>query len=371
MKSKYRRIVVKAGTSVLTGGGEKLDLDNMTSLVAQIAQLHDRNIELILVSSGAIAAGRHVLGLPEGRRDISFRQVLAAIGQSHLMRTYDELFSRHAIKVAQALLTRNDFGNRQDYLNVRNTLMALLELKVLPVVNENDVVAMEEIGEVFGDNDRLSALVANLVDADLLVILTDTGGLYTDDPHVNPEAQLVRHVNRVDSKVEALAVRHYKSTSRGGMSTKLEAAKLATASGVTMVICNGAEPDVLARLIAGEELGTLFSPIADKMESRKRWMLSGLSTYGEIVIDQGAVAALKEGKRSLLPAGVKEVRGRFHRGDIVYIVECGGSRLACGIVNYSASDSDKIRGSRSDQIYRILGYHYGQEIVHRNNMVLL
>ena len=371
VESRYRRIVVKAGTSVLTGGGERLELGTMISLVGQMAQLHGRGTELILVSSGAIAAGRHVLGAAQERRDISFRQVLAAVGQSHLMRTYDQLFASHGIKVAQALLTRNDFLDRQGYLNVRNTLMALLELKVVPVVNENDVVAVEEIGEVFGDNDRLSALVANLVDADLLAILTDTDGLYTDDPHLNPQARLVPRVERVDTAIESLAGLHHNPTARGGMPSKLEAAKLATASGVTMVICNGAEPDVLLRLAGGEELGTLFSPMTDKMESRKRWMLSGLSSHGEIVVDKGAASALREGKRSLLPAGVKEVRGDFHRGDIVYIVGPEGSRVACGIANYSASDSDRIRGSRSDRIQSVLGYHYGQEVVHRNNMVLL
>ena len=370
-KLLYHRIVVKAGTSVLTAGDDRLDLGVIEELVGQIAQLQRRGAQVILVTSGAIASGKEALGTTRERRDVPFRQVLAAVGQSHLMRIYDQLFAFYGIKVAQALLTRNDFLDRQGYLNVRNTLIALLEMKVMPVVNENDVVAVEEIEEVFGDNDRLSALVANLVDADLLAVLTDTDGLYTADPHLEPEARLVHRVERVDSSIEALAGKHRNPGARGGMPTKLEAAKLASASGVSMVICNGVEPNVLLRLSEGEELGTLFLPVSNKMESRKRWMLSVLSNRGEIVIDQGAVSALLENNRSLLPAGVKEVRGDFHRGDIVYIVGPDSSRVACGMANYSAADMARIKGARSDGIDRVLGYHYGQEAVHRNNMVLL
>ena len=368
---RYRRVVVKAGTSVLTGGSDRLDMDVMSDLTRQIAGVHSAGVEVLLVTSGAVAAGRHSLGFPRERRDIPFRQVLAAVGQGRLMHAYEQLFAEHGVKVAQAVLTYTDLSDRQGYLNVRNTLLALLELGVVPILNENDVVAVDEIGEVFGDNDRLSALVANLVDADLLAILTDTEGLYTDDPRINPDAQLLRRVERIDASVVAMASRHRNAHARGGMPTKLEAAKLATSSGIAAVICDGREDRLLHRLTAGEEVGTLFPPTASRMESRKRWMLSGLSARGEIVVDEGAASALQDRHRSLLPAGVKDVGGEFRRGDIVYIVGPGVGKLACGIANYSSGDVGKIKGSRSDRILGLLGYHYGEEVVHRNNMVLL
>ena len=367
----YRRVVVKAGTTVLTGGSDRLDMDVMSDLTRQIADLHSAGVEVLMVTSGAVAAGRHSLGFPRERRDIPFRQVLAAVGQGHLMHAYEQLFAEHGVRVAQAVLTYTDLSDRQGYLNVRNTLLALLELGVVPILNENDVVAVDEIGEVFGDNDRLSALVANLVDADLLAILTDTEGLYTEDPRINADADLLRRVERIDASVEAMASRHRNAHARGGMPTKLEAAKLATSSGIATVICNGREEDLLRRLTSGEEVGTLFLPTASRMESRKRWMLSGLSARGEIVVDEGAASALQDRHRSLLPAGVKDVGGEFRRGDIVYVVGPGAGKLACGIANYSSGDVKKIKGSRSDRIQGLLGYHYGEEVVHRNNMVLL
>ena len=228
MLLKYKRLVVKAGTSVLTGGTDRLDLEVMSGLVGQIARLHGLGAEVILVTSGAVAAGGRTLSISHGRKDIPFRQVLAAVGQGHLIHVYEQLFAQHSISVAQALLTWKDLSDRQGYLNVRNTLLALLELGVVPVLNENDVVAVDEIGEVFGDNDRLSALVSNLVDANLLAILTDTAGLYTADPRVDPNAQLIPRVEKVDAAIEALAGGHRNPQARGGMSTKLEAARLAT-----------------------------------------------------------------------------------------------------------------------------------------------
>ena len=371
----YNRIVVKAGTSVLTGDSQSLDLEILAELVGQIARLHAQGAEVLLVTSGAVAAGRQALSMAQERRDIPFRQVLAAVGQSRLMEVYQQLFSRHGILVAQALLTWKDLSDRQGYLNVRNTLLALLERRVVPVLNENDVVAPDEIGEVFGDNDNLSALVANLVDADVLEILTNTEGLYTADPQVDSDARLIKRVDRVDSNIESLAGKHRNPDARGGMPTKVEAARLATSSGIAAIICNGRERDVLVRLAQGEEIGTLFLPTSTRMESRKRWMLSGLSNRGEIQVDQGAARALQQQNRSLLPAGVNGIQGAFQRGDIVYIVSPGPDtepqKLACGIANYSSQDIDTIKGVRSDRIQGILGYHYGQEVVHRNNMVLL
>ena len=365
------RLVVKAGTGVLTGGADRLDYEIMAALVGQIAQLHAGGTEVILVTSGAVAAGKQVLGPSKEGKDIHFRQVLAAVGQSRLMRSYDELFLAHQITVAQGLLTRNDLSDRQGYLNIRNTLLALLELRVVPILNENDVAAVDELRAGFGDNDRLSGLVANLVDADLLAILTDTDGLYTSDPDVDPDARLISRVDKVDDSIEAVAGKHLEPGARGGMPTKLEAAKLTTSSGIPTMICNGRKPDILLRLAQGEEIGTLFLPTAEKMESRKRWMLSSLSNQGEIWVDSGATVALKKDNRSLLPAGVKGVAGEFSRGDVVYISASEGGKVACGIANYSSKDINRIKGSRSDRIQGILGYNYGQEVVHRNNMVLL
>ena len=308
----YRRIVVKAGTNVLTGGGNSLDLELMASLVEQVAGLRHIDMEVLLVTSGAIAAGGHVLDIGSQREDIPSRQALAAVGQSRLMHTYEQLFVRHSITVAQALLSRGDIMDREGYLNVRNTLLALLELKVIPIINENDVVAVEEIGvDVFGDNDNLSAMVANLVDADLLIMLSDIDGLYTADPHEYSRAVLIPRVERVDQAIEALAGANHSLRSRGGMQAKLDAIKLATASGVAVALVNGRERQVVPRLAAGESVGTFFAPTGSRVESRKRWMLSGLSTRGRIVVDAGAAEALGTNHRSLLPAGVKGVDGEF------------------------------------------------------------
>ena len=260
-QGQYRRIVVKAGTNVLTGGGDSLDMELMASLVEQVAGLRRRGIEVLLVTSGAIAAGGHVLDDGGQREDIPSRQALAAVGQSRLMHTYEQLFEKHGIIVAQALLSRGDIMDWEGYLNVRNTLLALLEWKVVPIINENDVVAVEEIGvDVFGDNDKLSAMVADLVDADLLIMLSDIDGLYTADPHEDSKAVLIPRVERVDQAIEALAGVHHSHRSRGGMQSKLEAIKLATASGVAVGLVNGRESQVVSRLVEGESVGTFFAP---------------------------------------------------------------------------------------------------------------
>jgi len=344
----------------------------MSSLVAQVAQLHKQGLELLIVSSGAITSGRYKLGLTRKLRGVPFKQVLASVGQSRLMYVYEQLFSRHDIIVAQALLTRADLSDRAGYLNARNTLLALLELGVLCVVNENDVVAVDELEEArFGDNDNLSAMVANLIDADLLLLLSDTAGLYTADPHRDADARLIPQVDRIDSEIERLAAGTSGKLGVGGMITKIEAARLATASGVTVVIADGRETDVILQLAAGKAIGTRFMPTSSKLESRKRWMLSGLSTRGKLVVDSGAALALKKQKRSLLAAGIRDVRGDFQRGDIVNIYDPKGSRLGCGITNYGSADIETIKGAHSDKIATLLGYDYGSEVVHRNNLVVL
>lgn len=367
----YKRIVAKFGTSLLTGGSNQLSETVMTGLVGQIAELHKQGAEILVVTSGAIASGRHKLGITRRIRGIPYKQVMAAVGQSRLMYTYEQLFNRHNINVAQALLTRADLCDRAGYLNTRNTLLALLELGVICIINENDVVAVEEIeGARFGDNDNLSAMVSNLVDADLLAILTDIDGLYTADPRRVPGAQLIKEVEKVDESLFNLASGSRSGLGTGGMVTKLEAARVATACGVTMVIANGNEPDVLLRLASGEMAGTRFLPVRSKLESRERWLLSGLSTRGKLVVDAGAAAALKKQNSSLLAAGIIEFEGTFHRGDVVNIFSTDGVRLGSGITNYGADDIEKIKGVHSRKIAGLLGYDYGAEVIHRNNLVI-
>lgn len=368
----YQRMVVKFGTGLVTGGSDRLNPDIMSGLVAQVAELQGQGRELIIVSSGAIASGRHKLGISRKVRGIPYKQVLAAVGQSRLMHFYDGLFSQYQITVAQALLAKADLADRAGYLNARNTLLALLEIRVLPIVNENDVVAVDEIKEArFGDNDNLSAMVANLVDADLLLILSDIAGLYTADPHLYPEARLIPQVDRIDAEIEKLAAGTTSSLAIGGMVTKIEAARLATASGVTVVVADGREPEVILRVAGGEAVGTRFLPTTSRLESRKRWMLSGLSTRGKLVVDSGAATALKKRQGSLLAAGIKRATGNFQQGDIVNIYDPQGSHLGCGITNYSSADIEIIKGAHSGEIATLLGHDYGSEVVHRNNLVVL
>ncbi|MDP2919830.1 MAG: glutamate 5-kinase [Dehalococcoidia bacterium] len=368
----YKRIVAKFGTSLLTAGTTRLNLEKMSDLVSQLARLHGQGADVVAVTSGAIAAGGEKLGMTKRVRDIPYKQVLAAVGQGRLMNVYERLFDQHGITVAQALLTRADLCDRLGYLNARNTLLTLLEMGVIPIVNENDVVAVEEIeGARFGDNDNLSAMVANLIDADLLLIMTDIEGLYTADPNRNPEAKLIPLVEKIDSRIEGLVSGTTSGLGTGGMVTKIEAAKMATACGVNVVIANGRQPDVLLRLAAGEATGTRFLPAPVRLDSRERWMLSGLRTHGTLTVDTGAALALKRQKRSLLAAGIKEVEGNFRRGDIVNIQDPQGLRLGCGITNYDADELREIKGIHSAEIGARLGHDYGAEVVHRNNLVVI
>jgi glutamate 5-kinase len=367
----YSRIVAKFGTGLITSGSDNLDLSIMSGLVKQVAQLQHQGKSLIVVSSGAVAAGSERLGGIRERKGTPFKQVLASIGQGYLMHTYEQLFSQHGMTIAQALLTKEDISDRAGYLNARNTLLALMELDVVCIVNENDVIAIDEIEQFkFGDNDNLSAMVCNLVDADLLVLLSDISGLYTADPHYNPEAQLIPRVDKIDAEIERLASDTTNWRGIGGMITKIEAARLATSSGTDVIIADGREPDILLRIAGGESLGTLFPAQVNKMESRKRWMLSGLACKGKLVVDEGATAALKQQSKSLLPAGILDVRGKFQRGDIVDIFDKAGKHIACGIANYGSNDILAIKGAHSDKIPGLLGHDYGDEVIHRNNMVM-
>ncbi|MBN1643564.1 MAG: glutamate 5-kinase [Dehalococcoidales bacterium] len=368
----YRRIVAKFGTSLLTSGSDCLNQKRMADLVAQLAQLHAKGVELVVVTSGAIAAGREKLGLGKKVKDIPYKQVLAAVGQGRLMNAYETLFEAHGITVAQALLTKSALADRAGYLNTRNTLLALLEMGVIPIINENDVVAVDEIQEArFGDNDNLSAMVANLIDADLLLILTDIDGLYTADPHRDSSARLIPVVEKVGGQIAKLASGSTSGLGTGGMVTKIEAAGLATASGVTVVIANGGKRDVLFRIAGGEAIGTKFLPVKSRLDSRQRWMLSGLRTRGKLVVDAGAATALKKYKRSLLAAGIKQLEGNFQRGDIVAVYDPQGVKIGSGITNYSTAELESIKGAHSEDISSLLGYESGSEVIHRNNLVIL
>jgi len=388
--SRSQRLVVKVGTNTLTGGEDRLSRPQMSAVARQIASLMRDGHQVALVSSGAIVAGRQALevsrdgkaasarsadeasdGEPRRRarrRDIPFKQVLAAVGQTRLMQAWDELFSQEDLIVAQTLLTRADLADRQGYLNARNTLLALLERTVVPIINENDVVATEEIR--IGDNDNLSALVANLIDADLLILLTDQQGLYTADPRRHATATLIAEVPRITDEIMALAAGAGTVRGTGGMLTKVQAARLATESGVSVVVAGGTTENVLVRAVTGEPVGTRFPSNRTRMESRKRWILAGLAGRAAAHIDAGAVSALGRG-RSLLSAGVVTVTGRFDRGDSVNIVGPEGKAIGCGVANYSAADLERIKGCRSAEITKILGYHFGDEVIHRNNVVML
>ena len=369
---KYRRIIVKAGTNILTGGRDELDDSFIDNLVSQISDLSSSGREMLLVSSGAVAAGRGVMRNLSKSSVLPDRQVLAAVGQGRLMHLYEQAFATHGIPTAQALLSRRDVNDRLGYLNLRNTLLSLLNNGVVPVINENDVVAVEELeGEVFGDNDTLSALVANLIDADLLVILGSVEGMYTKDPNIFTDAELISVVEKMDDKLNEYAGPSSDLRGRGGMVTKIEAARLATASGVDVVIANGTTDSVVFRLSNGERIGPLFKTSVSKLESRKRWMLSGVSNKGNIKVDKGAVSALKSSKTSLLPAGVLSCFGRFERGDIVYIKDEHENNIAAGISNYGSSDLLQIQSLKSDRIEQVLGHYYGDEVIHRDNMVML
>ncbi|MEX2237573.1 MAG: glutamate 5-kinase [Dehalococcoidia bacterium] len=371
-KTNYRRVVAKFGTNLLTAGSERLDLQTMAALVGQAAALRAAGVEIVLVTSGAIAAGRHELGRPPEGGAVATRQVLASIGQGALMRAYSDLFAWHDLTVAQALLTRRDLADRASYLNARTTLLSLLELGVVPIANENDVVAVDEIADAtIGDNDSLSALVAHLIEADLLVMLTDSGGLFRSDPRASPDAELIERVENIEEIAELVREREVSQGGRGGMASKVEAARLATAGGTDVVIAGGHDEDALLRAARGEKAGTLFPSRLSRLEGRRRFMLAGLSARGKLVVDPGAAAALLGQGRSLLPAGVMRVEGPFERGDIVTIANGDGRKIGYGMVNYNAEDAATIAGRKSADVEALLGHDFGAELVHRNNLVML
>ena len=367
---KYQRLVVKLGTSTLTAGTPHLSEETLSNLVSQIATLCDDGCEVILVSSGAMAAGREALAFPKLPKEIPAKQMLSAVGQPRLMAIYEKLFAHHSRTVAQVLLTRQDLTQRRSYLNSRNTLLALLNQKVLPIVNENDAVTTEEIR--VGDNDNLSALVANLVDADLLLMLTDQPGVFTSDPRTNPKAKLLKEIanSEIPEELWKSASNSKDELGTGGMITKLQAADLARRSGTNVVIASGTETDAILRTAQGESIGTHFKATVSTLESRKRFILSGTVSTGKIQIDDGATNALKNGS-SLLPVGVASILGEFDRGDTVTVIDVDSNEIARGLTNYHSDELSKIAGRQSKDIESILGYYYGKEVIHRDQLVLI
>lgn len=367
--AKVKRVVVKIGSALLTKGGQGLDQVAIASWVQQMAGFRQQAIEVILVSSGSVAEGMSRLKLKVRPKALHELQAAAAVGQMGLVRVFDDNFQKHGLHAAQVLLTHDDLSNRQRYLNARSTLLTLLEFGVVPVINENDTVATEEIR--FGDNDTLAALVANLVEAELLIILTDQKGLFTGDPSVYPDATLISEISVNDDRLETMAGESRSGLGRGGMYTKVRAARLAARSGAATVVAPGAAANVLTSVIAGENIGTHFLPDIEPIAARKRWLAGHLQIKGQLILDAGAVNVLKNQGKSLLAVGIKTVKGKFERGELVSCLDENDIEIARGLINYGSSDTQLVAGKSSADFEKILGYSDESEIIHRDNMVLI
>ncbi len=363
-----RRCVVKIGSALLTANGLGLDRDAIADWVAQMAGLRAKGIDVVLVSSGAVAEGMMRLGWTQRPHALFEQQAAAAVGQMGLVQAYESCFQQHGIHTAQVLLTHEDLSDRQRYLNARSTLRSLLKLDVVPVVNENDTVVTDEIR--FGDNDTLAALVANLLEADCLIILTDQAGLFDKDPRNHADAKLIDTASANDMSLEAL-VGEAGALGRGGMLTKLRAARLAARSGAATVIAHGHAADVLSSVLSGKTVGTLLSTEQKSLAARKQWLAGHLQLRGELVLDAGAVRVLRESGCSLLPVGVTAISGEFERGEVVACVDQKGHEIARGLVNYSAVETQKIKGLSSGELEAVLGYVDESELIHRDNLVLV
>lgn len=361
------RLVVKVGSSLVTNQGQGVDHEAVNRWSSQIAQLHRQNKQIVLVSSGAIAEGISRLGWTRRPSAMNELQAAAAVGQMGLVQAYEQAFSQHGIRTAQILLTHEDLTDRRRYLNARSTLFTLLQLGVVPIVNENDTVVTDEIA--FGDNDTLGALVTNLIEAEVLIILTDQQGLYDADPRTHPNAQLIQHAQAGDPRLEQMAGGAGSAIGTGGMLTKVLAAKRAANSGGHTVIASGSTPDVLTRLAAGELIGTELQARLPVRSARERWLVDHLRVRGRVTLDQGAIDALTKGHKSLLPIGVTHVEGEFERGDVVACVDQHGVEYGRGLINYSSTDTRRIMGQPSAKIAQILGTMPAAELMHRDNMV--
>ena len=366
--SQARLLVVKVGSSLVTAEGRGIDQQALAQWAAQIAQLNKRGVQVIFVSSGAIAEGIKRLGWPRRPKALNELQAAAAVGQMGIAQAYENAFAPHRINTAQILLTHEDLSNRTRYLNARSTLRTLLAHSIVPIINENDTVTTDEIK--LGDNDTLGALVTNLVEADALVILTDQQGLYDSDPRKNPQARLINRIAAEHPDLESMAGGAGSAVGTGGMYTKVTAAKRAALSGAATVVASGREPDVLVRLIQGDAVGTLFTSEHSRINARKQWLLGQVQLSGCVVVDEGAARAVAEQHASLLPVGCVRTEGHFYRGELVAVVDGGGKEIARGLANYNSSETAKILRTPSAQIERKLGYVMEDELIHRDNMAL-
>ena len=374
VNKRQLRIVLKFGSNLITTNNTVLNYKVIDSLVSQIAKIFEEH-EIVLVTSGAVAAGLQYISSERStkilkKHSLVQKQILASVGQPILMKAYEESFDKHSISISQALLARGDFENRNGYLNIRNTLLELLQIGILPIINENDVVATEELNR-YGDNDRLSAMVANAVDADILILLGTIDGLYTEDPNINNDAKKIEIVEKIDSNIISYAKGPVDKVGTGGMISKIQAANIATKSGISMYIASGLQNQVIQRIINDETVGTKFLPEESNLESRKRWLVTGYtSSKGEIILDKGAVKAVNK-NASVLPAGVTSVKGNFDRGDIIAIKDEKSTTIGLGISNYSSDEISKIKGIKSSEINELVENNYGDEVVHRNNFIFI
>lgn len=362
------RVVIKVGSSTLTYPDGHLNISRLDLLVRQIADLRNRNIEVILVTSGAIGAGMGKLGFKTRPKTMPEKQAAAAVGQCVLMHMYEKLFAEYGQTVGQILLTREDVNDRVRFLNARNSIFTLIQNRVVPIINENDAVVVDEIK--FGDNDTLSAMVSSLIEADLLILLSDIDGLYTDDPRVNKNSELISCVEKIDEEIEGKAKGAGSSLGTGGMHTKIQAANIAVSSGTAMVIANGSKDRVILDILDGQNEGTWFMPCNHPMQARKRWIAFSIESKGEIVIDSGAQDAILNGK-SLLPGGIIKVNGSFSEGQAVDILNDHEVKIGKGIVNYNSLEIESIKGLKTCEIQQQLQHKYYDEVIHRDNMVIL
>ena len=365
--ANVRKILVKVGSAVLTGE-DGLDLNIIEQLVGDIAALRERGCQVVLVSSGAIASGKHRMGIEGKLKSIPQKQAAAAIGQGRLMRVYSNAFGKHGLFVGQVLLTTSDITDRKRFLNIRNTLFTLMDWGVITIINENDTVAVDEIK--FGDNDHLAAMVANIVEAHLVINLTSTEGLYDRNPTDSRKAKLIPLVTEITPEIEAAATEEATPVGMGGMKSKVQAAKKVIASGIPYIIAPGRRAGVLQEIMDGKETGTLFLPLAEHLNSRKYWIAFTLRSRGRVLIDDGAKEALIQDGKSLLPSGVTQVEGDFALGDPITCVDAAGNAIAKGLVNYSADEIRKIMGLKSSRIEQVLGYKDYDEVIHRDNLAV-
>jgi glutamate 5-kinase len=364
-----KRFVIKIGSNILSNDFRGLDTDVIRNLANYISKISLRGYEVVIVSSGAVAAGMKKLGLKSRPKEIRLKQAAAAVGQSTLMWAYEKAFGEFDRKVAQILLTRDDFSDRKKYINSKNTINTLLSYGIIPVINENDTVATDEIK--FGDNDNLAALVAILIEAERLVILSDVDGLYQQDPRVCADAKLIPYVDEVTGDIENISGGTGSAVGTGGMYSKILAARKATSHGIAVIITSGRKPELLSSIVEGKESGTFFKPSKEKISHRKGWIAYSSRSKGSVTLDDGAVQAITEMGKSLLPSGIIHIEGNFEVGDSVICLNTGGDRVAKGLVNYSSSDMKKIMRRKTSEIEGILGYKYSDEAIHRDNMVIL